>query len=260
MLTEEYLSHKIFEEITEYTEFYESLSFSIYQYVTMGTTSFYNLDSYLMSSIQGTLESIKLILKDGRINDVYALTRKYDDSVIINIYEILYLDQHLSLENFIVEKINNWIHCKDKLPGYRTMIGLITNSDELKVINEMLDLDGHYKKIRKRCNDHVHYNLFHFMMLNDNKINIENRVKILDILSKDLRDIFIKHFIWLFSLKGHYMSSRDYIDCLESGITPEEDLKYYVAPFVQDKFDKIIKKYRSDLAMELKNSTFMKLE
>ena len=50
------------------------------------------------------------------------------------------------------------------------------------------------------------------------------------------------------------------MDSLECGITPEEDLQYYVAPFVQKAFDGIIKKYRMELAIELKNTTCMKLE
>ena len=123
-----------------------------------------------------------------------------------------------------------------------------------------LGLKGHYYNIRKRCNDHTHYNLFHYMMLNDNQIYLTDRLKFLEELSSDIRDIFILHFIWLFTLNEHYMASSDYVDSLDCGLTPEEDSQYWVALFVQKAFDDIIKKYRLDLATELKNTTCMKLE
>ena len=70
----------------------------------MGTKAILNIDTYIFSSIQGTVDSIKTILTNGRINDSYALLRKYYDSTIINIYSSLYLQDNHSLENFIVEK------------------------------------------------------------------------------------------------------------------------------------------------------------
>jgi len=259
MLNSDYKEHKIFSELSEYIDFYKSLSSSIFQFISQGTSAICNLDSYLISSIQGTIESIKLLLKDGKINDSYALTRKYDDSVVINIYEVQDLKNNFSINNFIVQKINNWLHNKEKLPRYCRMIKYIHSSTELEKVNKILS-DDHYKKIRNRCNDHTHYNLFHYMMMNDNQIYIKNRLKILDELSCDIRDIFIKHFIWLFTLNEHYMTASNYLDSLECGITPEEGSQYYVAPFIQKVFDGIIKKHRMDLSSELKNATCMKLE
>ncbi len=98
------------------------------------------------------------------------------------------------------------------------------------------------------------------MMMNDNQVYVKNRIETLNILSCDIRDIFIKHFIWMFTASEHYMGSSDYIDSLDCGMTPEEDSQYHVAPFIQEVFDGIIKKYRIDLASELKDATCMELE
>ena len=146
MLNSDFKEHKIFAELSEYIDFYKSLSFSIFQFISSGTSAICNLDSYLLSSIQGTIESIKLVLQDGKINDSYALTRKYHDSVIINIYEILYLKDNFSIENFIVQKINNWLHNKEKLPRYSEMIKYIRNSTALEKVNKILDLDSPLQK------------------------------------------------------------------------------------------------------------------
>ncbi len=256
---EKYSGHTVFEEIKTYAGFYKSLAYSTMHWVSMGTTAI-NFDTYIFSSIQGTLESMALILSHGRINDSYALLRKYHDSIIINAYELAYLEDHFSLENFIVEKINKWIQGKEKLPEYNIMKQYLEKHSKLGQINVLLRKDDRYKKIRSRCNDHMHYNLFHYMMVNDNKVYNKNRAAYLDRLSADLRDIFILHFSYLFTLKPHYMGSSDYLDALEMGMTPEEGSQYFVAPFIQEIFESVIKIHRSDLAETIRTDSGMQLE
>src|SRR3989304_2395745 len=116
-----YKEHHVFTQLSEYADFYKSLAFSIFGFITQGTKTICNIDSYVYSSIQGTLESIKDILIKGRMNDSYALLRKYYDSTIINVYSNLYLNEHFSIDNFVVKKIDNWLKGKEKLPEYRVM-------------------------------------------------------------------------------------------------------------------------------------------
>jgi len=260
MIEDTYKEHRVFTLLSEYADFYKSLAFSIFGFVTLGTRAICNIDSYVFSSIQGTLESIKDILIKGRINDSYALLRKYYDSSIINVYTNLYLNDNFSLENFIVEKIDNWIKGKEKLPEYRVMSQYIRKSEKLSEINELLYRDNTYKSIRDRCNDHTHYNFYQNLLYNDSEIHIKNRLESLNIFSQDLENIFILHFSYLFYLNDHYMMSSDYVDSLECGIAPEEGSRYYVAPFIQKIFENVIKKNRMDLAEKLKSNTSMKLE
>lgn len=260
MISKEYLDHKIFNELDEYAKFYKSLSFSIMNFISSGTKSIVNIDSYVYSSIQGTIESIKDILIKGRINDSYALLRKYYDSTIINIYSILFLKNNYSLDNYVVEQIDNWLNGKEKLPEYRIMSNYIRSSKEVSKINELLNKDDRYKKIRQRCNDHTHYNFFHNVLLNDNEIHLNHRLKMLNNYSEDLNNILIMHLSYLFYINEHYMSSSDYMDSFDLGITPEEISQYFVAPFIQNIFNKVIKKNRYDLFEEIKSNTCMMLE
>lgn len=108
-----YKEHHVFKQLSEYADFYKSLAFSVFGFITQGTKAICNIDSYVYSSIQGTLESIKDILIKGRINDSYALLRKYYDSTIINVYSNLYLNENFSLDNFVVKKIDNWLKGKE---------------------------------------------------------------------------------------------------------------------------------------------------
>jgi len=255
-----YKEHPVFEQLSDYAEFYKDLANIVMGWVTQGTTSIINIDTYVYSSIQGTLESINDILIKGRINDAYALLRKYYDSAIINIYTNLYLDENFSIENFVVNKINDWLHGKEQLPEYRVMSNYIRKSEKLAEINELLNKDNRYKEIRDRCNDHTHYNFYKNLLLNDNEIYLENRIAVLNVFSKDLENLFVLHLSYLFYLKDQYMMSSDYVDSLDLGLTPEEGSQYFVARFIQEIFDKVIKKNRMDLAIEIKSHTAMKLE
>lgn len=258
-LNKQYTEHSVFEQLTEYADFYKSLSESAMNWVTHGTRDILNLDTYVYSSMQGTLESIHDILIKGRINDSYSLLRKFYDSTIINVYSSLYLEDKCSLDIFYVAQIDKWIKGTDKLPKYGIMSQYIKDSPKLKAITDLLQQDQTYKDIRDRCNDHTHYNYYDNLMLNDNQIYSPDRLMALHTISSDLELIIIQHLAYIFSINDHYMMSSDYTDSLVIGVTPEEDSQYWIAPFVQDMFDKLIKTKRPDVAEQLKGNTTMKL-
>ena len=254
-----YRNHPVFQQLARYAEFYESFSMSIFGFATW-TKAACNIDSYVYSSMQGTLESISHVLHNGRISDSYALLRRYYDSAIINIYSNLYLQNHFSIENFVVDKIDNWLKGKQQLPRYGGMANYIRSSPRLAKITDLLFSDTTYENIRDRCNDYTHYNLFHNVLCNDNQVYLKGRIAILNSFSKDLENILILHLSYLFFLNDHYMTSSDYVDHLECGMTPPEDSQYLVAPFIQAIFDSVIKKNRMDIAVAIKSNTAMKLE
>ena len=140
----EHKEHPVFKRLSEYAEFYKDLATSIMGWVTQGTMgSVLNIDTYVYSSMQGTLElNLKDFNEKGRINDLYALLRKYHDLVIINVYSTLYLADNFSIENFVVEKINDWLHGKERLPEYRIMSDYIRKSEKLADINTLLYKDN----------------------------------------------------------------------------------------------------------------------
>ena len=257
---QKYLSHAVFDEIDRYIAFYEGLAYSVFPFVSMGTKAVCNIDSYIFSSVQGTLTSIRTILRDGRINDAYALLRKYHDSAIITIYSNLYLEDHFSIKNHVVDKIQNWLKGTDRLPEYRVMSEYIRKSAKVAPITQLLFANDRYKRLRDRCNDHTHYNFYHTVLLNDTEIHLPNRRKALDDFARDVRDVFIFHISYLFFTKDHYMSSSDYLDSLESGLTPETDSQYWVAPFIQDIFDQVVVQHRPDIAAIIRSHTRMHLK
>nr|VFJ60823.1 MAG: hypothetical protein BECKFM1743C_GA0114222_102812 [Candidatus Kentron sp. FM]VFJ61930.1 MAG: hypothetical protein BECKFM1743A_GA0114220_102958 [Candidatus Kentron sp. FM]VFK12835.1 MAG: hypothetical protein BECKFM1743B_GA0114221_102578 [Candidatus Kentron sp. FM] len=255
-----YQEHRVFAELERYAGFYEQLNMSVFSWLSMGTRAFCNIDSYVYSSMQGTIESIRTTLFAGRINDAYALLRKYHDSVIINVYSNLYLHDNFSIENFVVRQIHDWLHGKEKLPEYRKMSQYIRKSEVLKPITDLLYFDDKYKRLRDRCNDHAHYNFFQHVMLNDNKVFIEEgRLKRLEQFAEDIRDVFVLHLGYIFFLNDHYMMSSDYRDALDCDMEPEEGSEYWVAPFIQDIFNEIITQRRPDITATIKAKSAMRL-
>ncbi|MGF7025047.1 hypothetical protein [Sphingobacterium sp. HSC-15S19] len=95
------------------------------------------------------------------------------------------------------------------------------------------------------------------MLLNHNSVYVDERLKILERFRSDLREIFILHIGYLFYMNDHYMMSSDYMNCLECGGKPDEELQYHVAPFVQRIFDAVIEKYRPDITKAIKDHSQM---
>ncbi len=259
-LGKHYYEHNVFNKLDTTINFYNSLSFSVLNWTSSGTKAIINIDTYSFSSIRETLKSIKEVIHNGRINDSYALLRKYYDSTMINIYANLYLNDHFSIDNFIVSQIDNWVKGKEKLPEYRIIHKYIIDSPKLKPISTLLRNTNAYKQIRQRCNDHTHYNFFHFNILNDPEVFHQDRLKYLTMFANDLDSLFIQHFSYLFFLQEHYMSSSDYLDSLEVDLEPEEGSQYWVASFVQEAFDNIIKSKRPDIAKCILEHTSMQLD
>lgn len=254
-----YIDHEIFEELIYYAEFYESLSTSVMSFSTKGTTAIVNMDTYVFMSMRGTIESIGLVLKNGNLNDAYALLRKYYDSVMINAYTNMYINENAGKDSLYVTKINDWLHGKRKLPEISKMSKYLNSASSLSELNTLFNLDERYKGIRKRCNDNMHYNFFSLIFLNDGRVYVKERLQHIDQLHKDIRNVFILNIAYILMINEHYMVSSDYLDHLECGMTPPENSQYWVAPFIKEMVDRVFLEERLDILELLKSSTNMEL-
>lgn len=261
----EYQEHAVFGELERYAEFYERLADCVFQFVSVGTTAICNIDTYVYSAIAGTISSISMVLRDGRINDAYALLRKYYDSAVINVYAGLYLRENyekwdFTAETLLAEQINGWLHGRVQLPEYRAMSNYIRSSERLHEVNRLLYADDSYKKLRQRCNDHTHYNFFENVMLNNREVYLRNRGAAIEQIRLDALAIFVLHFSCIVSVNEHYVMSSDYLDHLEFGAIPPEDSHYWVAPYAQEVFNSILRVHRPDLADVIKRNSSMQFD
>lgn len=265
-LDSDYKEHKVFAELNDIEEFYDLFSMSIMTWVPLGTQSIINFDTYVYSSMHGTIESIKNTLEKGRINDSYALLRKFYDAIVVNIYTNLYLETEFDVyKNFRVDKINNWLVNKEKMPSFREMSKYIESSDKVKKLTKLFFNNTSFKgsefeKIRERCNNNVHYLHYRNMMINNNRVNLKDRLRWLDTFKHDIVTLVVFHLSHIFYFKNNYMMSCDYQDSMDLGITPEKDSEYFVAPFIQEFFDEKIMKYNPEIGKFIKENTKMHLD
>lgn len=118
----EYYSHALFTSLERYMEFYEQLSDLIMGFTTNRVEKlFMNLDTYLYMSIRGTLDSIRMTVHEGHVNDGHALVRKYYDLVILSLYLDLYLNDSSGEDADAMNRIENWLSGKERLPDFEHM-------------------------------------------------------------------------------------------------------------------------------------------
>ena len=269
---ESYQSHSVHAYVKTVYEFYHEAGRSPIICGTIGLKGFIDLNRVISESLAETMDTISYTLTKGRINDTYALLRKYRDSITAHIYIIIYLKNSFSestsnpfhdfkvdfeTNKYIVQKIQDWIDKKKKLPKYSDMITYILNepfSDEYwALINK-----DYYVDLGKRCNDQLHLN-FYGSFFQNIPVYIYDRTSILDRLSKDIEALFIWHLTYILLFSGNLVMASDYIDYLECGQTPPENSQYWVAPFALKTYDETIRTKFPKLDKLILEHTYMYL-
>ena len=213
-----YRSHAVFAALERYAEFYERLSDSIMGFVSPGTGAFVNIDTNLYQAMGGTLNSIRVILGEGRINDAYALVRKYFDSVTLSLYVGLYLNDRRDETAAAENEVKAWLRGTIPLPEYKAMKAYVVRAARLApVIGMLLKSDDRYKGIRDRSNGHMHFNDFQFVLLNDKDVYVD-RHPVLDRIESDVADLFVLH---LAPLEEGYQPGKR-VPSPQSGQSPQQ--------------------------------------
>ena len=240
-MPETYLKHKVFDDLKYMKEFYDSISMSCFSFVATGTHGITNYASYVYSAIEGTLDSITILLENGRINDAYTLIRKLFDDILLEIYMDVILKDKFSIDNFFVQEVNEWIQGKHRIPKTDKILKCLKESQRTKDLYPLFGWDTYLKKNRELLDDSVHSNRFKLMLLNCNTVYIEDRERHLKNCEVMLNQLFLIHLSFIFHLNSHYMMASDYMDCVEIGMTPPEGCENWIAPFAQNAFDQIIR-------------------
>lgn len=244
-MPESYLKHKVFDDLKYMMEFYDSISMSCFSFVVSGTHGITNYASYVYTAIEGTLDSISILLTKGRINDAYSLIRKLFDDILLEIYIDVTLKDKFSIDNFIVKEVNEWIQGKHRIPKTERILKCLETSEKTKGLYPLFGWDTYLKKNRELLDDSVHSNRFHLMLLNCNKVYIEDRERHLKNCAIVLNQLFLLHVSFIFHLNPQYLMASDYMAYMDDGQTPPTGCENWIAPFAQDVFDKVIKPHKT---------------
>lgn len=240
-MSETYLKHKVFDDLRYMKDFYDSIAMSCFNFAAIGTRGITNYASYVYSAIEGTLDSITILLENGRINDAYTLIRKLFDDILLEIYMDVVLKDKISIDNFFVQEVNEWIQGKRRIPKTDKILKCLKESQRTKDLYPLFGWDTYLKKNRELLDDSVHSNRFKLMMLNCNTVYIKDRVRHLKNCEVMLNQLFLIHLSFIFYLNSHYLMASTYMDYMDMGMMPPKGCENWIASFAQDAFDKIIK-------------------
>ena len=249
-------NHPIIEDLHKFSKFYENWSYLIIKFVPLGTKAMFHFDTYIFGSMQATLDSISLLIQNGKTNDAYALLRKFHDLAMIDVYINLKLEQELVNEASIVSDIQNWLEGKGSMPEFKDIRDYITQSSLQPIQAALSQFD--YRSIRSRCNDHMHYNYFSNLLMNTETHN-PKELELIDTFMTDIKYIVLQHISFMFYLLPHFMVSSDYTNYMDMGMTPPEGCEYEVAPFIQQIFDDLIMQEAPQIAELIKKASGMRV-
>ena len=258
-MPDDYLKHKVFDDLKYMRVFYDSLSYRCYSFVASGTKGIGNYASYVYSSIEGTLDSITTLLTKGWINDAYTLIRKLFDDILLEIYMDVNIKDKFCLENYIVEEVNEWIQGKHRIPKSVRILKYLEKSERTKYLYPLFGWDTYLRKNRELLDDSVHSNRFHLMLLNCNTVHIENRERHLKNCEIVLNQLFLLHLSFIFHLNPNYLMASVFMDYMEEGLTPPEGSEAWIAPFAQDAFDRVIKPHE-EIANFILSTCYLKIQ
>lgn len=273
-----YDDHIAFTYLDTIKSFYNTLSWCNISRVEtsaiLSQSSIFSTITYIYSSIEGTIESISALLRNGRCNDAFALVRKYCDSIILDIYKYILVREiedrfhlELSIESIKDNRIKAWIDSEDALFNEKETGKIYAKIAEVhpqltKLFN-LTDRDTLYHKLRNICNDNVHYNHLYNMMANDYemiKSHKEMRNFYINSISKAIVLFFTIHFAFIYESNPMIYMSTDYVDHLDCGASPPEGCERWVCQSVQNAFDDVVKPNNPSIATYLKSLDLMDLE
>lgn len=260
-LSKAYREHSLFKELDEMMHFYECVSDRAFYFIPSGTKGFPNYETYYFMSIQGTLESIKVLLQKGRINDSLVLVRKMFDDILTEIYFAVILKEKYDItKSLYVEDVQKWLESSFRIPSLKKILKTIETSSYTKDLYPFFGWRTYLEHNRQFLDDSVHANKYSRVLYNCNTVYLKDkREKLLSSISVILNQLMMIQVAFIFHLNPAYLMASDYIDYLDCGGTPPEGSENWIAPFAQDAFDRYIKAY-GKLASFIKETCSLQIQ
>ena len=257
---EAYYNHEVFELVKHMQDYYDGIAYTCYGFIPNGTLAAANYSSYVFSSIRTTLESIRMLLKEGHIADAFVLIRRLFDTVLVDIYlNVVREEKYDWMENLVVKDVDDWIKRKIRIPRVDKILKLLKNSKTTKDLYPFFGWDSYLKKNRDLLDEHVHICKFKSIILNCKDNYIEGRETQLKNAAIVLKQIMMVHLAFTFYMNGHYMMGDTYMSYKEMGDTPPEGSENWLAKYAQYAFDEFIKPFPK-LAAFIKENCCMEIE
>lgn len=271
--------HSVFETIALMISTYEVVSMTAFSTLGQYRSRAHGIDSWFLDSISGTLDSIRLCLSRGHISDAYGLLRSVVERTWLHTYLLdrscqddmmvqietdspeafsESLVKHFGTEDWYDRAIEDWIAGRKPLPALREIRPSLQMSQHLVDLNALFP-SNEDKEISDRCNDHLHVNFAKFLFSHYDGYRLDKLVPACNQIEIDLKFVISKHLTHLFFFRQSYMASDDYVGSLDCGLEPEEGSQYWVAPVVQEFYDKLVSPKSPGIVDFLRAQTSMEI-
>ena len=152
--SESYQNHPVFDEIKYMMNFYESVSDTCIGFIPQGAPGMMNYATYIYMSLEGTLDSMQLTLREGRITDAYTLVRKLFDDVLVEIYIDVTRKENFDYENnFVVQDVEEWLRGRHRIPKLEKLLEILEKSPSTKDLYPFFGWNTYLKRNRQILDD-----------------------------------------------------------------------------------------------------------
>ncbi len=190
------------------------------------------------TSCELTAGSVISCCEAGCMADANSLLHKYRDDMFFYLYVAVYdtcnkLEHDLQCVAQMEKNIERWINNNLDDLNIGEVLKTISQSPWVKDAVQKYKLKSYFDTIGNRLNDYVHSNGVSFYNRNVNACQGDGLQKQMQVLLKDMRFITISFLFLLTLCSPLSIMSTDYVDYLDSHMTPPENSQYWVAPFVE---------------------------
>lgn len=227
----------IIEQIYSVKNFIDDLSYLLFgrDYIRCKDYVFSFQNIFL--SMELTIENIIECCKSFCIADANTLLRKYRDDLFFMLYICVYdsikYTKNTKQINRMENNIEKWLKNNLCDLSINEILKQIGSSAHLRAATVKYNMQEKFREIGIKLNNYVHGNGFMFYNKNAICCNKNDVICLLKEINKHIHYITTV-FLFLLTLSvPQHITSTDYLDCLENNCTPSDEMKYWVAPFIE---------------------------
>lgn len=253
--------HPILDRLHYYHDFYITLSDNMTDFLE--PEEMYNIDTFTLLDIVGTISSLQQLVRLGLLNDTLVLLQKFEINTAVHLYATLKISEYGNHFSKIDDQLERWVTCSEDLPLLGEVFDFVLGHRALIPLRLLLDKDNAYDLIRERITTKLVCNYFGYTHLNFHftcdEVD-EEKWAMLNQLLEDLDNLFIQHVASLFYIDDRFMVTDTFQHQLAVGIIPPLGYKPIVPNFIREVFEFIIIPVRPDIFNLINSNSGLDLE
>jgi|LGOV01.1.fsa_nt_gb hypothetical protein len=271
------INNNFFVSVTSFNETYEKsdienvdefIKFFFEHLSKIKITQHMDLLVFINNSMN-TLYIIRKCIEVINLSEAMTLFRKLKDDLLLMIYflRLSKIDEtdydtinKLEKWNQHVDNAYNWSNSSMKDVYSGTILKFLKKDSKLKRLNKESKIISNLFLLNDQLNDYTHSNSINHISSYNPIYKGERVVNHLIKFSSDMDQVFSYVLTIMIYLAPQYMSTPDYVDYMDMGMTPPANCQYWVSSYFQKLIDEKIAKTDVKLKEFLKENSCMLIE